>query len=473
MITALDTAAGALALFLGYGIYKRRKQSCPFPPGPKGLPILGNSLQIPAKYPWKKYMEWSKQFDSDIIHLTAPGNHIVVLNSLEAAIDLFGKKSTVYSDRPYLPMVCDLVGLSRWNLGLMPYGSDWRNARKMFNQYLGLQESRLQRPKMVEYTHKLLRRLLSEPDRFLEHVRTGPGEFILDVAYGIKVAEPKNDSWLELAEAANEAARTASAPGHFLVDLLPFCAGFQRIARELRQLNEDMYSLPFEDVKRRINYPHRRAKTLEGSAPESITQAMLAGLDVTNIPDYEDYLMKCVTGVMYSAASDTERAQEEIDSVVHGERVPGIEDMLSLPYTTALVKEVMRWYPPTPQAVVRRNTEDDIHRGYIIPKGSIIIPNVWAMSRDCKAYPGDPGVFRPSRFLDASGQMDSSVLDPAEFIFGFGRRICPGRYLAYDSMWTMMASILATFKISKCKGEEPLELYTTGHIIPDRVNMNN
>ena len=35
--------------------------------------------------------------------------------------------------------------------------------------------------------------------------------------------------------------------------------------------------------------------------------------------------------------------------------------------------------------------------------------------------------------------------------FGFGRRICPGRYLAYESIWTAVACILAVFDISKAK----------------------
>jgi hypothetical protein len=95
-------------------------------------------------------------------------------------------------------------------------------------------------------------------------------------------------------------------------------------------------------------------------------------------------------------------AQQEIDSLLHGERLPDFDDMISLPYVTALVTEVQRWHPVTPtsvpfgtrdpkvmygleflisvclsSAVARTTTEDDFFMGYFIPKGSLIIPNTW------------------------------------------------------------------------------------------------
>ncbi|EIN06160.1 cytochrome P450 [Punctularia strigosozonata HHB-11173 SS5] len=483
MITVLDATVGVLAIYISYRLFKQNLRALPRPPGPKGYPIVGNSLQIPSNHPWERYMEWAKQYNSDIIRLIAPGSEIIIVSSMDKAVDLFEKRSAIFSDRPYLPMICGLIELSRWNLALMPYGDLWRDTRKGFHRYLGSQEMTSVRPKVLEYNHKLLRKLLSEPAEFLAHARAAPGALILNVAYGFKIAD-SDDPWLHLVDSANEGLIAAAIPGAFLVDLLPFLrwvpawfpgAGFQRTARELRKLNADVYTLPYEDVKRQILH--------KGSAPESVTQAMLSGLDVTNITEYEEH---CVPGIMFSAGADTtvaslktfllamimypdvqQRAQDEIDVVLHGERLPNFDDMSTMPYTTALMKEVLRWHSPTPLGVARKNTEDDVYDGCFIAKGSIVIPNVWAISRDPKFYPGDPDSFRPSRFLDASGQLDPSVLDPTEFFFGFGRRICPGRYLAQDSMWIMMSSILAVFKISRRKEDigVNLERYTTGIII--------
>ncbi|KAI8994152.1 cytochrome P450 [Trametes punicea] len=65
---------------------------------------------------------------------------------------------------------------------------------------------------------------------------------------------------------------------------------------------------------------------------------------------------------------------------------------------------------------------------------------------DPEAY-DDPYEFRPERFMK-DGKLDLIVRDPATFMFGFGRRICPGRYLALPSLFINNASLLHVFDIS-------------------------
>ncbi|KIP08006.1 hypothetical protein PHLGIDRAFT_60626, partial [Phlebiopsis gigantea 11061_1 CR5-6] len=69
------------------------------PPGPRGIPLLGNFLDIPNAREWLKYEEWGRKYDSDLIHLRIMGIHIIVLNSTKAAQDLFEKRSSNYSDK--------------------------------------------------------------------------------------------------------------------------------------------------------------------------------------------------------------------------------------------------------------------------------------------------------------------------------------------------------------------------------------
>ncbi|KAG5650137.1 hypothetical protein H0H81_000560, partial [Sphagnurus paluster] len=70
-----------------------------------------------------------------------------------------------------------------------------------------------------------------------------------------------------------------------------------------------------------------------------------------------------------------------------------------------------------------------------------------AMLHDENVY-ADPFTFNPDRFMK-DGKLNPDVKDPASFAFGFGRRICPGRHMAFSAVWITMASIIATFDISK------------------------
>lgn len=72
-----------------------------------------------------------------------------------------------------------------------------------------------------------------------------------------------------------------------------------------------------------------------------------------------------------------ERAQAELDSVVGPDRLPTFADRDSLPYINALVKEVLRWHVISPIGVAHRSDADDFYNGYLIPAGTLIIPNVW------------------------------------------------------------------------------------------------
>jgi len=83
-------------------------------------------------------------------------------------------------------------------------------------------------------------------------------------------------------------------------------------------------------------------------------------------------------------------------------------------------------------------TEDDVYKGYHIPKKAIVIGNTWrveliqllmsfllidnfrAMLHDDEQYP-NPSTFDPERFLK-DGKLNPGILDPSEVAFGFGRR---------------------------------------------------
>jgi cytochrome P450 len=70
------------------------------------------------------------------------------------------------------------------------------------------------------------------------------------------------------------------------------------------------------------------------------------------------------------------KAQAEIDRVA-GDKLPTFNDRAELPYTDAVVKELLRWLPVAPMALPHRATDDRTCGGYLVPKDSLILPNVW------------------------------------------------------------------------------------------------
>lgn len=70
------------------------------------------------------------------------------------------------------------------------------------------------------------------------------------------------------------------------------------------------------------------------------------------------------------------KAQSELDRVLGG-RLPRVADRRLLPYVDAVVKEVYRWHPVAPMGIPHMSTEDDEFNGLFIPKGSLILPNIW------------------------------------------------------------------------------------------------
>jgi len=153
--------------------------------------------------------------------------------------------------------------------------------------------------------------------------------------------------------------------------------------------------------------------------------------------------------VCYPEVQD--KAQKELDRALPRGHLPDFNDEASLPYLSALVKEVLRWQPATPIAVPHYLITDDVYNGYHLPGNSVVIGNAWAILHDEVMYP-DPLTFNPDRFLK-DGQLNPDVHDPTA-VFGFGWRACPARHMAISSLWITAASILSTFTLRKAVDED-------------------
>ncbi|KAH9477688.1 Cytochrome P450 monooxygenase 98 [Psilocybe cubensis] len=470
-VPALDTFASLAFLCISALYLKARWKSSrlPLPPGPKGYPIIGNLLDMPHRFEWEVYHRWCKDFDTDILHLNAGGTHIIVLDSYRAAQEVLERKSTINSGRPRLPMVNELMGLD-FNFGFMDYGICVRRSRRLMHHAFHPSAAKQYRPQEINSARRFLRRLLDDQDDIMGELRLLSGEAVLSSTYGIEIAS-KHDKYITIAEDGTEPVLTAIIPGTFLVDFIPALkyvpewfpgAEFKRKAREWRQATFRMRDVPYEDAKREIE---------RGTPLVSFCSMSLGKIDERLDRDAQEEDIKSVAATLYgaytTAGADSvmaavatcilallnhpdvfKKAQAQIDSVVKPGRLPDFDDEASLPFVTAIIKESMRWREVTPLGLPHRASAESEYNGYRIPKGSIIMANSWAMLHDETVYP-EPFAFKPERFLTNKGQLNKSVKDPGHAIWGFGRRICPGRYMAASSVWITVASFISAFDIAR------------------------
>jgi len=215
-----------------------------------------------------------------------------------------------------------------------------------------------------------------------------------------------------------------------------------------------MMDIPFEFVKSRME---------AGDAPPSMTRSLLESCIKTSgrLTSDDERDIKGVTGTLSAAASETtvsviesfflamvlhpevqKKAQEELDRVIGGDRLPTLDDRDSLPYLESVVKEIYRWSKPVPLGLPHRLMENDIYRGYFLPKGSTIVSNIYGILQNCP----EPDSFKPERFMTKS-----DMPDPRDIVFGFGRRICPGRHFAESNIWLIVSLTLSLLQIDKRK----------------------
>ncbi|KAF8457886.1 cytochrome P450 [Gautieria morchelliformis] len=301
---------------------------------------------------------------------------------------------------------------------------------------------------------------LKNPQDFIAHVRLTAGRIIMAVTYGLPVQAP-DDKYITQAEETMVIIGQATVPGAYMVDLFPSLkhlpswipfAPFRKDGLKGRDMIERLITDPFKHVQNEMKL---------GTARPSFTRDLLEvprGSSDDEMRDFED-TVRWVAGAMYGVIAGGEttyattltfilamamhpeiqnKAQREIDEVIGLERLPEISDRPNVPYVNALVKETMRWHPALPLSIARRSQTDDIYEGYFIPAGTIVIPNVWSLASECNRH--SAGDFVPERFLDFNGPQD-----PHTYAFGFGRRVCPGKLLGENSIFILIASLLACF----------------------------
>ncbi|KAJ7142152.1 cytochrome P450 [Mycena crocata] len=430
------------------------------PPGPRAVPILGNLISFPASDKAKKLRDMAQSGRyGNVTYFHGLGQSILLLNNRSAVSDFLVERSNVTAGRPTLTMCGELVGYDR-GIVLKQPGTEFREMRKEMSSAVGkaaapTRDKLLRRQNLGLY----LSNLLQTPNLLFQHNRWLIGTFTLSIAYGYQPTE-YNDSFITAAERALFEFVDLIQPGTWIIDIFPFMKHlllrlpflhYEETISKYQESRKALSVVPFGMVKQRL---------AEGTARESFCASLIHKFPTRSVTK-EDETLAWIVANVYAGGSDTtvsslcsfylamclspaskRKAQAEVDIFTERmDRIPNATEKDQFPYLCALISELFRWAIVAPMGIPHMLLEDVYYNGFTIPKNTTVLVNAWAISQDPEIYP-DPTHFRPERFLGENRQ-----LDPREFAFGGGRRICPGIDLADTMLFLALSSVLAVFDI--------------------------
>ncbi|EIW84526.1 cytochrome P450 [Coniophora puteana RWD-64-598 SS2] len=466
--TGIAVASLTLALLLVRRSRHSGRERCTIP-GPRPLPLLGNVWGLSVNAPWLSYKRWSQTYGK-IFRTSLLGLDIVVVNDEEVARELLDRRSSKYSGRMWFPTTEPYgFGFVTTTIG---YTDEWRAHRRVLHHHFRAEAARDYRPMQIRKAHQLLANILESPTDYKDHIQTFSTSIIMSALYGYQ-ARPVRDPLVEKINRTLDILVQAGSPEKAaLVGFLPFVKyippclpGGSLNAASCRESCSAFTDEPFHHLEETIE-PDSSVWTVGYQGVTDVMQSRSSnpgGLQ----------LVQDVCGAAFAAGAETtsstllvfvlamvlnpdvqKRAYADITRTCGNDRLPTFEDRLSLPYIEAIVRETLRWYPVAPLGIPHSTTDDDIYEDHFIPKGTTVMVNVWGICRDDTRF-RRPSDFVPERFLRNDGTLNDDTMD---FVFGFGRRICPGKHLAGASLWAAIASMLTIFRFEKAKDANGVEI---------------
>ncbi|WEW55633.1 cytochrome P450 superfamily protein [Emydomyces testavorans] len=393
--------------------------------GPKGLPVVGNLVQIRVNAA-EQYRKWSKQYGP--VYQIQLGN---------------------------IPVIVVVSNTAGTTIGTSPFSESLKRRRKGA-------ASALNRPSVQTYVSHLD---LESKDFVAELMKYGKAgrvavdpmpmiqrlslSLALTLNWGVRMASQEEDLFAEITHVEDEISRFRSTTGNLqdyipLLRLNPFNVGSKKAA-EMRDRRDKYLKYLNKGLEERMaknehepciqaNVMLDKEARLNNVELTSISLTMLSGgLDTVTT------LVAWSIGMLAERPDIQDKAAEAIKKF-HSVDKPLCDPMddQGCEYIAALVRECLRYYTVLRLALPRTSIKEISYQGKVIPKGSVFFLNAWACNMDPDVW-SDPEVFRPERWLE---QPDAPM-----FTYGIGYRMCAGSLLANRELYLVFLRMLNCFRI--------------------------
>nr|AAS48419.1 flavonoid 3'-hydroxylase [Allium cepa] len=465
-----------LALLLYLFFFVAKKHEGKRVPGPKGWPILGNLPQLGAK-PHQSLCELSRTY-GPLFGLRFGYVDVVVAASADVAEQFLRVHDVNFSNRPP-NSGAEHIAYNYQDLVFAPYGPRWRMLRKLCALHLfspkALEDlSPVRSLEVATLANTLyLRAQSDQPTVNLAQMLTTCTTNALSKAMMGRRVFVNETTDTETSKFKDMVLEIMSLAGVFNVgDFVPWLRPFdlQRVVRKMKDVHAR-----FDSFLDKVIAEHRmvdNAHDLLSLLIRSKDDVDNDGVKLTNT-DIKALLLNLFTAGTDTSSSTVEwalsemirhpdalkRAQRELDEVVGRDRLVSETDIRSLPYIQAIVKETFRLHPSTPLSLPRISSEACTVNGYLIPKNTTLLVNVWAISRDPGVWK-EPLEFRPERFLGGGGYetVDLKGNDFELIPFGAGRRVCAGLSLGLRMVQFLTATLVHGFDWKLVDGQSAEKL---------------
>ncbi|GMI71825.1 TRANSPARENT TESTA 7, CYTOCHROME P450 75B1 [Hibiscus trionum] len=464
-------AIAALVFFIQALTWKTRAKNKRLPPGPRGLPILGNLLMLGTK-PHQDLQRLARKY-GPIMHLRLGLKPVIVVSSPEAAELFLKTHDLVFASRPPQE-ASNYVSYNQQNLVFAPYGSYWRNMRKICTLEL------LSNHKIS--TFRSMRK--QELDLLVGRIREAAAaavavdlssevtSFSTDVACRMVIGKKFNrDDFNEKGIEATIREGMKIVASFNLADYIPQTRGLdlQGLTKRMKVLAGD-----FDDFLEKIIEEHVQSK--DENRVKDFIDVMLGFMGSEYRVERENIkaiVLDVLVASMDTAAATidwtlaellrhpqvTKKLRKELEDVVGTKRMVEESDLEKLEYLDMVIKESSRLHPATIFLIRHAAREDCTVNGFHIPKDARILVNVGAIGRDERVWT-DAEKFYPERFvgsdIDVRGQ--NFELIP----FGSGRRGCPGIQLGLTVVRLVVAQLVHCF-----------DWELPGNMLPTELDMSD
>ncbi|KAL9551397.1 hypothetical protein PS6_005040 [Mucor atramentarius] len=447
-LRVVSIAAATAILYQSYRLITAEKSTKKqghkeIPVAPSCYPYVGHTFSL-GRIPSDTIRQWHAEC-GPIIKIMLGKRVWITIADPALAHKVFVTHGAHASYRPHMNFSYKLFSGGGSNIGFGQPGEVWSKRRAAASSVLQPKQVEKYIPSIKKEGVDLVQRLLDYAERNgtvdpFYHLKLNYLNVIFGKCFGRTFKCIEDEEFLVISKIVEDSMKFLAVEAD-VTNYFPFLENFDflngGIVNQMREVMNKQHPLFMQYVKEtQSKEGHNFVKALdEGGFDYSddekalfLFEQVVAGSDNLAITTNWLIAMLCHHPEVQA------KIHQELDLFVSTNgRLPELHEQADVPYLFATIREVMRWRPITFFGISHSVIEDLVVDGYLFPKDSIINADMRSIHMDPYFYK-DPNEFNPERFLPNVKSLHAAASGKFEerdtFVFGFGRRLCPGIHLA-------------------------------------------